>query len=411
MTDQPWETDNWFTSSWNFEDAVTANFQFPDNIKIHDVTLRDGEQQTGIAFSKDDKLRIAEGLAEAGIHRIEAGLPAVSKDDFDAIYEINKRDLGPEIYSFCRCMKNDIDASVDCGVKGLIMEVPASTHLIEHAYKWPLEKALELSIEATAYAHEKGLEVVFFPIDFSRSEINWVMDLILKVANEGHMDALALVDTFGVVSPHAMQYFVQEVKKRVPEGTRLETHFHQDFGMGVSNTIMALAEGAEVVHSTVLGLGERAGNAPTEDVAMALLTMYDIDIGLNYDKLYPLSKLVQEIAGVDVPSNRSVVGDQLFQVESGIIANWFKNCGIEHQTELFPFRPEFVGQETADVVIGKGSGMDTVNIWLERLQIQATDEQAMAILAAVKASGLEKKDLLTVDEFKTIANDTIAEVA
>ena len=249
------------------------------------------------------------------------------------------------------------------------------------------------------------------PIDFSRSEINWVMDLILKVADEGHMDALALVDTFGVVSPHAMQYFVQEVQKRIPEGTRLETHFHQDFGMGVANTIMALAEGAEVVHSTVLGLGERAGNAPTEDVAMALLTMYDIDIGLNYDKLYPLSKLVQEIAGVEVPSNRSVVGDQLFQVESGIIANWFKNCGLEHQTELFPFRPEFVGQETADVVIGKGSGMDTVNIWLERLQIQASEEQAMAILAAVKASGLKKKDLLTVDEFKTIANDTIAEVA
>ena len=411
MTDQPWETDNWFTSSWNFEDQVTKDFKFPDNIKIHDVTLRDGEQQTGIAFSMDDKLRIAEGLAEAGIHRIEAGLPAVSPDDFKAIYEINKRDLGPEIYSFCRCMKGDIDASVDCGVKGLIMEVPASTHLIEHAYKWPLEKAMELSIEATAYAHEKGLEVVFFPIDFTRSEINWVMDLILKVADEGHMDALALVDTFGVVSPHAMQYFVQEVKKRIPEGTRLETHFHQDFGMGVANTIMALAEGAEVVHSTVLGLGERAGNAPTEDVAMALLTMYDIDIGLNYDKLYPLSKLVQEISGVDVPSNRSIVGDQLFQVESGIIANWFKNCGLEHQTELFPFKPEFVGQPAADVVIGKGSGMDTINIWLERLQIQASEEQAMAILAAVKASGLKKKNLLTVDEFKAIANDTIAEVA
>ena len=405
MTDKPWKTENWFTSSWNFEDEVTADFKFPDTIKIHDVTLRDGEQQTGIAFSTDDKIRIAEGLAEAGIHRIEAGLPAVSPDDFKAIYEINKRDLGPEIYSFCRCMKGDIDASVDAGVKGLIMEVPASTHLIEHAYKWPLEKALDLSIEATAYAHEKGLEVVFFPIDFSRSDIDWVMDLIIKVADEGHMDALALVDTFGVLSPHAMQYFVREVKKRV--GVRLETHFHQDFGMGVANTIMALAEGAEVVHSTVLGLGERAGNAPTEDVAMALLTMYGIDIGLNYDKLYPLSKLVQEIAGVDVPSNRSVVGDKLFQVESGIIANWFKNCGTEHQTELFPFKPEFVGQPPADVVIGKGSGMDTINIWLERLQIQATQEQAIAILAAVKVSGLEKKSLLTVDEFKTIAHDKI----
>jgi isopropylmalate/homocitrate/citramalate synthase len=302
-------------------------------------------------------------------------------------------------------MKNDVDASVDAGVKGLIMEVPASTHLIEHAYKWPLEKAIELSIEATAYAHEKGLEVVFFPIDFTRSDIDWVMGLINRVADEGHMDALALVDTFGVVSPHAMKFFVQEVKKRT--NVRLETHFHQDFGMGVANTIMALAEGAEVVHSTVLGIGERAGNAPTEDVVLALRTMYGIDIGINYDKLYPLAKLVQEVSGIDVPSNRSVVGDQLFQVESGIIANWFRNCGKEHQTELFPFRPEFVGQPAADVVMGKGSGMDSIKVWVERFQIQASDEQMTQILLNVKQFGLDNKRLLTDEEFRTIARDVL----
>lgn len=407
MSDHPWQSEDWFTSPWNFAEEVTRDFGFAKEIKIHDVTLRDGEQQTGIAYSIDDKLRIAEGLAEAGIHRIEAGLPAVSKDDFKAIYEINKRNFGPEIYSFCRCMKNDVDASVDAGVKGLIMEVPSSTHLIEHAYKWPLEKAIDLSIEATSYAHEKGLEVVFFPIDFTRSDIDWVMDLINKVATEGHMDALALVDTFGVVSPHAMKYFVQEVKKRID--TRLETHFHQDFGMGVANTILALAEGAEVVHSTVLGIGERAGNAPTEDVVMTLLTMYGIDIGINYNKLYPLAKLVQEISGIDVPSNRSVVGDKLFQVESGIIANWFRNCGKEHQTELFPFRPEFVGQPAANVVMGKGSGIDSVKLTLEKFQIKADDDQMMKILMSVKQYGLDNKRLLTDEEFRTIANDVVAD--
>ncbi len=131
------------------------------------------------------------------------------------------------------------------------MEVPSSTHIIEYAYKWPLEKAIDLSIESTAYAHSQGLEVVFFPIDFSRAEINWVLDLITRVANEGHMDALALVDTFGVLAPHSMQYLVREAKKRINK--RLEAHFHMDFGMGVANTVMALAEGVEVIHSTVLG--------------------------------------------------------------------------------------------------------------------------------------------------------------
>ena len=410
MSEHPWKSDDWFSSAWNYDDEVTKDLHFADTIKIHDVTLRDGEQQTGIAFTYDEKLRIAEGLAEAGIHRIEAGLPAVSPDDFRAIAEIVKRDLGPEIYSFCRCMKGDIDASVDAGAKGLIMEVPASTHLIEHAYKWPLQKAIDLSVEATSYAHEQGLEVVFFPIDFSRSEIGWVLDLIENVATDGHMDALALVDTFGVVSPHAMKFFVRAVKQRFPD-TRLETHFHQDFGCGVANTLLALAEGAEVVHSTVLGLGERAGNAPTEDTVMALRTMYGIDIGIHYEKLYPLAKMVQEIAGVSVPSNRSVVGDQLFQVESGIIANWFANCGKEHQTELFPYRPEFVGQPEAGVVMGKGSGIDSVKIWLDRIGAQATEAEAAEILKECKALGGATKRLLTEEQFRDIVERTVSKAA
>ena len=410
MSEHPWKTDDWFSSAWNYDKEVTKDLNFADTIKIHDVTLRDGEQQTGIAYNFDDKLRIAEALAEAGMHRIEAGLPAVSEADKKAIAAIVKKDFGPDIYSFCRCMKEDVDASVDCGVKGLIMEVPASTHLIEYGYKWPLQKAIDTSVEATAYAHEQGLEVVFFPIDFSRSELSWVLDLINTVASDGHMDALALVDTFGVISPHAMKTFVRAVKQKFPE-TRLEAHFHQDFSLGVANTLLALAEGVEIVHSTVLGIGERSGNAPTEDIVMALLTMYGIDIGIKTEKLYSLSKLVEELSLIKVPTNKSIVGDMLYQVESGIIANWFRNCGEEHLTELFPMRPELVGQPSADVVMGKGSGIDSVRIWLEKIGSEATDEEAMAILREVKAQGGSTKQLLTVEQFKDIVDRTVSKAA
>ena len=410
MSAQPWKTDDWFSSAWNYNEEVTKDLNFADKIKIHDVTLRDGEQQTGIAYNFDDKLRIAEALAEAGMHRIEAGLPAVSAADKKSIAEIVKRDFGPDIYSFCRCMKQDVDASVDCGVKGLIMEVPASTHLIEHGYKWPLQKAIDTSVEATAYAHEQGLEVVFFPIDFSRSELSWVLELINTVASEGHMDALALVDTFGVISPHAMKYFVRAVKEKFPD-TRLEAHFHQDFSLGVANTLLSLAEGVEIVHSTVLGIGERSGNAPTEDIVMALLTMYGIDLGIKTEKLYPLAKLVEELSQIKVPSNKSIVGDMLYQVESGIIANWFKNCGEEHLTELFPMRPELVGQPKADVVMGKGSGIDSVNIWLDKIGIKASEEEAADILKECKALGESTKKLLTEEQFRDIVDRNISKVA
>ena len=173
MSATPWKTNDWFVSEWNYAPEVTKDFKFAKNIKIHDVTLRDGEQQTGVILSKDEKIRIAEALAEAGVHRIEAGMPIVSPSDNAAIKEIVKRNLGPQIFSFARCMKEDVQRAVDTGVNGVVMEIPSSKHMLELAYRWPLEKAIETSVEATSFAHKNGLEVVFFPIDFSRAELKW----------------------------------------------------------------------------------------------------------------------------------------------------------------------------------------------------------------------------------------------
>jgi len=407
MANEPWKTNDWFVSEWNFASDVTKGFKFSNDIKIHDVTLRDGEQQTGVIFTKDDKIRIAEALAEAGVHRIEAGMPVVSPSDNEAIKEIVKRNLGPQIFSFARCMKDDVQRAVDTGVAGVVMEIPSSKHLVDLAYRWPMEKAIETSIEATKFAHDNGLEVVFFPIDFTRAELTWVLDLINRVANEGHMDALALVDTFGVISPHAMQYFTRAVQSKI--NARLEAHFHQDFGMGVANTIMALAEGVQVAHTTVLGIGERAGNTPMEETVMALKTMYGIDIGIDTTKLTSLASLVQELSGVAVPDNKPVVGKQLYAIESGIIASWYKNCGDQYATELFPVRWTATGNEGARVVMGKGSGIDSINMWLQEAGMQVSDEDALKITQEVKLASMKTKKLLTKSQFTDIAKRVIDE--
>jgi isopropylmalate/homocitrate/citramalate synthase len=402
---EPWKSDRWFSSPWNYLPEVTADFNFPEEVTIHDVTLRDGEQQAGVEFTADEKVRIAEALADAGVHRIEAGLPAVSPSDKQAIERMVAAGLPTEIYAFSRCMVPDVELALDCGVEGVVMEVPASHHLIEKAYKWPVEKAIEASVEATKYAHENGLKVTFFPIDATRSSMTELLDDLETVATNGHVDNIALVDTFGVTSPHAIRYYTQRVKERLD--VPLETHFHMDFGMGVANSILAVAEGASVIHTTVSGIGERAGNAPTEETVLALLTMYGVDTGIKTEKFTEIARLVAELSGVTQPANRPVTGEMLYKVESGIIATWVKNVG-DDLLEPFPYRPELVGQSAPEIVLGKGSGLDSVAIWLGRHGIyDAETKEIEAILAEVKGRSLAKKGLLDDEEFLDIVREVL----
>ena len=403
---EPWKSDNWFVSPWNFLPEVTEGWNFPSRVKIHDVTLRDGEQQAGVVFTKDDKIRIATMLSEAGVQRIEAGMPAVSPSDAEAIKIIAEMGLDAEVFAFSRCMADDVKRAADAGVKGVIMEVPASEHAIELAYKWPLERTIETSINATLAAKEAGLYTVFFPIDASRAEMTWYLNLIERIATEGHMDALVLVDTFGVLSPQAVQYFVRRTQERIKKP--LETHFHMDFGLGVANTIVALMNGVETVHTTVTGIGERAGNVPMEDLVMALRTMYGVDTGVAFDKLYPISQEVRRLSNHSIPPNRQVVGDHLFDVESGIITTWFKNLDGKNMTEMFPFLWHMVGHHAPNIVLGKGSGIDSIGIWLDRIGAKATDEEMQEILVEVKQLSLEKKALLTEDEFRKIVGGIVS---
>lgn len=405
MSNSPWKTDSFFSSPWNYLPEVTESFQLPEHIQIHDVTLRDGEQQAGVEFTADDKMRIAEALSDAGIHRIEAGLPAVSPADTEAVKRIASAGLDAEIYAFSRCMISDVELALECGVSGVIMEVPASHHLIEKAYKWPVERAIEASVEATKYAHEQGLKVTFFPIDATRSSMTQLLDDLEAVATNGYVDNIGLVDTFGVCSPHAISYYTRRVRERMK--VPVETHFHMDFGMGVANTLIAAGEGASVLQTTVSGIGERAGNAPTEETVLALLTMYGKDIGVRTEKFTEIARLVAQLSGVTQPSNRPVTGEKLFNVESGIITTWVKNVG-DDLTEPFPYRPELVGQSPPEAVLGKGSGVDSVGIWLGRYGIHDADTKDIElILTEVKGVSLAKKGLLDEGEFLEIVREVL----
>ena len=401
----PWKTDKWFVSPWCYLPEVRKGFRFQPKIKIHDVTLRDGEQQTAVVFRREEKVEIAKRLDAMGIHRIEAGMAAVSPQDKAAITEIAGLGLKAEIFTFARCLVQDIKTAKECGCSGVIVEIPSSDHIIHNAYGWTLDRARKSSIEATLAAKEAGLYTVFFTIDSTRTEVERLLDVVERVATEGHMDAFTLADSFGGTTPEAIYHVVKKAIKRLKKP--VEIHCHQDFSLGVANTIYALAAGASVAHTTITGLGERAGNVPMEDVVLSLLCQYGVDLGIRTEMMCEVSRFVLERAKVTIPGNRPIVGDMLYQVESGIVAGFVRKAREKHPLEFVPFAADLIGQKPVTIVLGKNSGLPSIQEWCEKLNVQASEEQMMEMLRRVKEKSFEKKDLLTEDDFKAIVGQVL----
>ena len=188
----------------------------------------------------------------------------------------------------------------------------------------------------------------------------------------------------------------------------LSVHNHDDLGLAVANSLSGVLAGARQVEVAVNGIGERAGNVPLEDVVLSLLCQYGIDLGIRTELLCETSKYVLEHARVPIPGNRPIVGDMLYQVESGIVAGFVRKARAEHPLEYVPFSAELVGQKPVTIVLGKNSGLPSIQEWCEKLKIQASEKEMMEMLAGVKEKSYEKKDLLTVDEFKTIVDGVLS---
>ena len=397
------EEGKWWVSPSNYDPDVTGKFKFPAKVEFLDTTLRDGEQQPSVILTKDEKVAIAKKLSEVGVQRIEAGTPAVLKEDAEAIKEICGLGLKANIYAFVRNMVVDMKLAKECGVQGVIAEMVGSEHLLKHGKKWEQDRAIKSSIEATLAAKDMGLKVTYFPADGSRADLGFLFGLLDPVLAEGHIDSITLVDTFGVLSPEGAAHRVRKIKERYPDKP-IEVHFHDDFGMGVSSTIAGLAAGAEVAHVTVNGIGERAGGAQLEAVAIGLEAMYGVKTGLDTTKFKELSGFVEKLTQAQVSPTKPIVGDKIFLWETGLPSSLWVNCKDVDPLIMLPYKWTLTGHREPDLLIGKKSGKDNLKVWLKKTGVTVSDEKMGDLLQAVKVKSYAEKRDLTEPEFKEIAS-------
>jgi len=389
----------WWISPYNFSEEVVKSFDLPPKVQIHDATLRDGEQTPGVVFRKEDKVRIAKGLDEVGVERIEAGMPAVSSEDFEAIKEISKLGLKSKIFTFARALKSDIDSAVECGANGVVIEIPIGYPKLKYQFGWSWEDVLKKSIDVINYAKERKLYAVYFPYDTTRAREEDLDNLFSGIMKYSSPDSIGIVDTMGCALPEAIQYLVRKAKKLT--GLPVEVHTHNDFGMGVATELAAVTAGAEVVHSCINGLGERTGNAALEELMMGLHVLLGMDTPYKFDKITKLAKLAEEISGIKIPRNKPVTGEGNFTRESGIGVDLV----IKTPLAMFATDPKFTGRE-GKIVLGKKSGKLSVKYYLEKLGIKnVSEEQTMEIVKKVKKLGINKRTLLNEEEFKNIVKE------
>jgi len=349
-------------------------------------------------FRKEDKVRIAQMLDAVGVERIEAGMPAVSDEDFQAIREITKLGLKAKIFTFARALSVDIDKAVDCGAHGVVIEIPIGYPKLKHQFKWTWEDVLRKSVECIDYARKKDLYTVYFPYDTTRARDEDLTNLLTRIMRDSPPDSVGVVDTMGCALPEAIKFMVRKVKTLT--GLPVEIHTHNDFGMGVATELAAVTAGAEVVHSCINGLGERTGNAALEELMVGLHILLGMKTDYRFDKLLGLCKLAEELSGVTPAVNKPVIGAGNYTRESGIGVDLVMKTPLA----MFATAPQFFGRQ-GEVVLGKKSGKASVTYTLEKLGIQNVgDATVTEILKEVKAKGTEKRALLTLEEFKAIVS-------
>lgn len=341
-------------------------------------------------MTPEDKLRIAKQLDKLGVDIIEAGFAAVSEGEMEAIKLIAKEGLKAEICSCTRGVKDDIDAALKSDADSVHIVIPTSDLHLKHKLNKTRDEVLKITQDITQYAKDHGLKVELSAEDATRSDFDFLTKMFTTGISAG-ADRICPCDTVGVLTPEKAYDFFSGIKAKFPDAS-ISTHCHNDFGMAVANSVAALRAGANQVHATINGLGERAGNAALEEIAVTLKLLYGVETPIKTELLYTTSRLVARLTGISVQPNKAIIGDNAFTHAAGIHVD----AVLKQPSTYEAIPPELVGF-TRRLVAGKHAGTHGIKDALERMGLSPSDEQLKETFQRVKTLGDKGKRVTDAD--------------
>jgi isopropylmalate/homocitrate/citramalate synthase len=363
-------------------------------ITFVDCTLRDGEQAPGVFFTLEEKLAIADLLDAAGVDILDAGMPSVSNEERSSLEALLDRGYRSTIAATVRALRSEIDLAMACGLKEVFLFMPVSPQHLQHKFGLTLQQARPRIEEAIDYAVTKGLRVHFVAEATVRADPVEVAAVFDRAADLGATTAI-VCDTVGVMRPEKMIEYVGALVRHMESEIALGIHCHNDYGLATANTLAAVGAGCSMVTGTVNGLGERAGNAPLEEVICALEGLYDMKLRIDKSVLTRLCETVAVASGVFLSPTKPVVGLNVFRHESGVHVDGM----LKDPSTYESIDPAPLGREH-EYLLGKHSGRGLVETLLAREGIEATPEVVLRILERVKLakSSRDKGPFLEMSE-------------
>jgi 2-isopropylmalate synthase len=373
----------------------------PNRVLVFDTTLRDGEQSPGCSMNLAEKLEMALQLKNLGVDVIEAGFPIASPGDFESVREIARQVHGPVIAGLARCNPADIDRAAEA-VKpspNPRVHVFLATSAIHREFKLKMDRAeiIKRTVEGVKRARDQVADVEFSPEDASRTELDFLAEVVERAVEAG-ATTLNIPDTVGYAVPEHYAAIIRHLKKTVRgiDNCILSVHCHNDLGLAVANSLAALKEGARQVECTINGIGERAGNTALEEVVMAMRTRqdhYSLTTGINTQLLYPTSRKLTALTGMQVQRNKAIVGRNAFAHEAGI----HQDGMLKNANTYEIMRPEDLGIQKTELVLGKHSGRAALRDRVGHLGYSLSDEQLNGVFAAFKKLADAKKEVFDAD--------------
>jgi len=373
----------------------------PKRVHIWDETLRDGEQTPGVALTIDEKIEIAKMLDEIGTAIVAVGFPAVSDAEKKAVKAIADEGLSKAIVAApARAVIQDIEACIDAGVTEVPIFIATSDFRLKYQLRMTREEMLDRLTECIEFGREHGLVIDYIAEDSTRSDMEFLCQAF-RTAIDAGADKICVADTVGFVRPEVMRHIMREIKSRLWIKSKykvpMSVHCHDDFGLANANTLAAIEEGVTYPQVCVNAYGERAGNAAFEEVIMALEELYGIDTGIETEKLYGLSRLVEKNFIIPIPLHKAISGDNAFTHSSGI----HSHGQLTHSMTYEPISPSKVGRKR-EFHLGKFVGRHFVEYLLKMGGVNATPEQARKITDRVKKTHEEQKKLQSHAAFENI---------